>query len=62
MNHINRIFRILVITSAISTSAIAADMPFKFTHYGNFKHMMHTGDDRGTVKLSEVPQQKIHGA
>ncbi|ATO21172.1 hypothetical protein BS636_15865 (plasmid) [Acinetobacter sp. LoGeW2-3] len=58
MNHINRIFRILVITSAISTSAIAADMPFKFTHYGNFKHMMHTGDDRGTVKLSEVPQQK----
>lgn len=58
MNHLSRLFSILTIASTITTSSIAADMPFKFTHSGNFKHMISTGDDRGTIKLSEVPQQE----
>ena len=53
-----RILSILAIMAVINTAAIAADTPFKFIHYGNFKHMMHTGNDRGTVKLSTLPQQE----
>lgn len=58
MNPITRLFNILVITGTISTTAIATDAPFSFTHYGNFKHMIHTGDDRGNIKLSDLPQQE----
>ena len=39
---------IVLFTSAHAQSA-------DFTHYGNFKHMMHTGDTKGQVLLSAVP-------
>ncbi|MBI5721358.1 MAG: acetolactate decarboxylase [Burkholderiales bacterium] len=36
--------------------AVAAALPFNFTHFGNFQHMSHTGDTKGQVKLAAVPQ------
>jgi hypothetical protein len=38
---------------ALFTSAHAQSSDF--THYGNFKRMMHTGDTKGQVLLSAVP-------
>jgi len=40
----------------LALAAAAAALPYRFTHFGNFQHMMHTGDTGGQVKLSDVPQ------
>lgn len=36
--------------------AIATSLPFGFTHAGNFKHMVHTGDTAGQATVSSLPQ------
>jgi alpha-acetolactate decarboxylase len=37
-------------------TAVAATLPFSFTHFGSFQQMTHTGDTKGQVKLASVPQ------
>jgi alpha-acetolactate decarboxylase len=44
------------IAALVAGTAIAAALPFSFTHFGNFRQMSHTGDTRAQVKLAAVPQ------
>lgn len=46
------------LAALMASAAIASTLPFAFTHFGNFKHMSHTGDTAGKVKLSQVPSTK----
>jgi len=48
------IFSILIATITLAASAAIAQVP-DFKHYGNFKHMMQSGETKGQVLLSELP-------
>lgn len=53
----SRLLRYTVLTSAVlATVALAAVLPFDFTHVGNFKHMSHTGNTAGQAALASLPQ------
>lgn len=45
----------LLLASCIALLTAAYAQSPDFAHYGNFKRMMHTGDTKGQVLLSEVP-------
>ena len=47
-------FSILIATMALAASAAIAQVQ-DFKHYGNFKHMMQSGETKGQVLLSELP-------
>lgn len=46
----------LATAAAVCTTALAASLPFAFTHVGNFRHMSHTGDTAGKAALASLPQ------
>ena len=45
---------VVLLSSCIALFSPAHAQSVDFTHYGNFKHMMHTGDTKGQVLLSAV--------
>jgi alpha-acetolactate decarboxylase len=47
-------FSILIATMTLAASAAIAQVQ-DFKHYGNFKHMMQSGETKGQVFLSELP-------
>jgi len=52
-----RSFSLLFAAMTLAASAAVAQVQ-DFKHYGNFKHMVHSGDTKGQVLLSEVPVGK----
>lgn len=54
----NRVFSLLLFMSILNTPALANETLPEFIHYGNFKHMIHTGLDQGNVLLSDLSQEK----
>ena len=47
-------FSLLIATMTLAASGAIAQVQ-DFKHYGNFKHMMHSGETKGQVLLSELP-------
>ncbi len=47
----------MLIAALACTSALAASLPFDFTHVGSFQHMSHTGDTGGKAALASLPQR-----
>ncbi len=47
-------FSLLIATMTLAASAAIAQVQ-DFKHYGNFKHMMQSGETKGQVLLSELP-------
>lgn len=46
----------LGIAALVAGTAVAAALPFGFTYFGNFRHMVHTGETQGQVQLAALPQ------
>ena len=44
------------VAACVAGLAVAAALPFDFAHYGNFQHMMRTGDTSAQVAMAALPQ------